>query len=355
MHGASKMLTEGFRTRDAHLIEWFAKLGVNVEVLSRPDPFPLPQLARRRRTEFLPAGVAARETSVFRVPPLRDRKRWWVQSADHYPTPTGDGPLVVWSPVVFLSSRITRHITTTKPAVHFDLLDDWTVHHAFTTIHPELEEAYSVGFQLATSVSANSEGTAALAARFNRGDVDLLPNGVDPQRFALKPTASGPITVGYFGKIGRRLDASLIKRTVIALPDIQFVFAGQVLEKETVRLIGSHPNLHFVGDVPYRDAARTLASFDIGWVPHGVDEGQVGGDAIKIYEYRAAGLPVITTPIIGVRERPLEGVIVSANAHETQIRALATGGGGRVPRQPMVIPATNTWKHKAEFILQRLR
>jgi glycosyltransferase involved in cell wall biosynthesis len=355
MHGLSKMLTEGFRTRDAHLIEWFARLGNEVEVHSRPDPAPLVWRARWRRTESSPEGVIDRSRTVLRIPNLMDRTRWWVDSLRYYRAPAPASSIISWTPFAFQATGVRDTLQRTTMRVHFDLLDDWSIHHAFSGLRPEIESAYQHAFERAGSVTANSEGTLALAHRFGRRDAVLLPNGVDPERFPQTSTASGAPTIGYFGKIGRRLDDALIRDVARALPEFRFVFAGPVLERATRTALNGLPNVQFLGDIPYSRAAETLASFDVGWVPHGVERGQVGGDAIKIYEYRAAGLPVVTTPIIGVRERPIPGVLVAEAArHHAVLRSLFPPGSSRAPRDCVELPIEHTWQYKAQFILGQL-
>jgi hypothetical protein len=85
-----------------------------------------------------------------------------------------------------------------------------------------------------------------------------------------------------------------------------------------------------------------------------VELGQVGGDAIKIYEYRAAGLPVLTTPIIGTRERPMAGVFVCDAAEHVKWLADAGRGRTRIERMEMHIEPDLTWRAKTESIAQMM-
>jgi glycosyltransferase involved in cell wall biosynthesis len=358
MHGYFKMLTEGYRTRDAHLLEWFARLipdDERVAVVSRPEPFPrmTARLRSRRTEEPLPRTIDfSRE--VLAIPNLRDRRRWWIEALPYYRVPDSfQGSTVVWNPTIALSDPLV-HALERSHHVHVDLLDDWSLHTAFESMWPDIERAYGRLFSIARTVSANSEGTLRLARRFGRDDVALLPNGADPERFSTRSHASGPPTVGYIGKIGSRLDADLIVKTARALPDVQFWFAGPLLEKAFGRALRGLPNVRLLGDVPYRRIPDLLTRFDIGWVPHGVETGQVGGDAIKIYEYRSAGLPVLTTPIIGTRERPMPGVIVrDADEHAVSLAALI-GDSARVPRLTHPLDPDLTWQRKARTILRMM-
>ncbi|NYD68878.1 glycosyltransferase [Herbiconiux flava] len=243
--------------------------------------------------------------------------------------------------------------TSGQPTV-IDLLDDWTVHFAFQSIKPEVERAYAASFDAASVVTANAEGTVELARRFGRDDVILLPNGVDPQRFDTHSQAAGPTTIGYVGKIGKRLDLDLILKVAAAFPGMQFIFAGPILDAEYRKPLESMPNVELLGDVHYEDVPSLLTRFDIGWVPHNVGVGEVGGDVIKTYEYRAAGLPVLTTPIEGANSRGLTSVAVIDRDHQVDWIHALDRQGERVARAPGDVPADATWQVKSRLILQKL-
>lgn len=351
MHGHHKMLSEGYRTRDAHILEWISRLRPTsqIRVHSRPDPFPLRQLAMRHTgIEAQLPNVHDAFQTVLTVPPLRHRKRWWVNSVRHYKPLATAEPAIVWNPMVGLREEIKHH----EGPLHVDLLDNWLEHAAFQAFRRETTNSYQRLFAHATSITANSESTYELARSYGRDDAILMPNGCDPEKFDVRSTADGRPTVGYIGKIGHRLDVRLIRTTAETNPEWRFVFAGPVLDRNVGRELQKCSNLDLIGDVHYSRIPQLLQTFDIGWVPHGVSKGQVGGDAIKIYEYRAAGLPVITTPIIGTRERPMPGVLVAdAPDHSRAIREQNLLNG-RVPRSLYETPPELTWRTKTQTILE---
>lgn len=354
MHGQHKLLREGYRTRDGHLIEWLGATtasGGGVAVVSRPEPRLIPKRARSGRT--IAAGTHAVSARTLRLPDPRSRRRWWVDSAAHYPElPHGvrRTAAVVWNPFAALAPA-GRNPFDGRTVV-LDLLDDWTKHYAFEPIRAEVERAYGAAFAMATHITANAEGTAALARRFGRDDVVLLPNGCDPHRFDQRSTATGPTRVGYVGKIGHRLDLDGILRTAAALPDVEFVFAGPVLDAEYRVPLRRAPNDTLLGDVHYDDVPALLRSLDVGWVPHAVGDREVGGDIIKTYEYRAAALPTLSTPVDGAGTRGIDGITtLPMPEHTDALRSWLTDGP-RVPRQPTTVPEHATWEHKSAVILE---
>lgn len=354
MHGQSKLLREGYRTRDGHLIEWFGRLvprNTTVGVVSRPEP----KLLGGQRSVGSPApGTVDLGKSTWAIPTSPSRRAWWVTSSHHYPSiqhiPT-DVPATVWNPFVALSPHEANPFSQGRRVV-LDLLDDWTSHFAFAKIRPQVENAYRAAFSKATSVTANGEGTLQLARRFGREDAVLMPNGCDPERFSQTSRARGRTTVGYVGKIGNRVDLDLVIDTAKALPEFHFVFAGPILDPEYRKPLVSVENIELLGDVHYEEVPSLLQSFDVGWVPHRVGEGEVGGDVIKTYEYRAAGLPTLTTPVSGAGQRGLDGVtVLPADGHVAFLRSL-TAAGPRVEREPAAMPVEVTWKSKALKVLE---
>lgn len=358
LHGQHKLSNHGYRTRDGHIIEWLGRFaaptGSHIDVVSRPEPFVLAPFQRIRGS--IATGTLPIQTLTGRLP-NRDPKRWWIRSAPAYPEVSsfGDLPAVTWNP--FTSTAPTsRSPFSRSRTVVFDLLDDWTIHYAFKSIRSEVEYAYRRAFESSSVVFANAEGTLELARRFGRSDAELITNGVDPEKFAIAPNARGPLTIGYAGLIGRRLNSQLISNVCSAFPNTRFVFAGPFIDTRDKyrKVLSSIPNVELLGDIHYTDLPALLATFDLGWVPHAVGDDELGGDAIKIYEYRAAGLQVLTTPIMGAGRRLTEGVhVVPADEQVDWLRE-AMRGRERLERVPADIPEDLTWRHKAGRIAQAL-
>jgi glycosyltransferase involved in cell wall biosynthesis len=357
MHGQQKLSQEGYRTRDGHLIEWFGELLRDdgpVAVASRPEPQVLRPLVKAH------ANVARNtlpfDTHSWRLPNPRDRRRWWVQSLSAYQVPASahaTTPVVTWNPFTALSAAWDT-LKSENRLIMFDLLDDWTHHYAFQSIDAQVKDAYARLFERADFVTANAEGTLELAHRFGRTDAQLILNGCDPERFRQESSASGPMTVGYVGKIGKRVDLDLVISTVRGLPEANFVFAGPILDSEYRQPLAQLNNVRLLGDVNYAGVPELLATFDVGWVPHNVGEFEVGGDVIKTYEYRAAGLPVLSTPITGAGQRNIDGVVALPAASHLAWLKDRLGTGPRVPREVSPIPDDVTWRYKAKGMLGQL-
>jgi hypothetical protein len=85
-----------------------------------------------------------------------------------------------------------------------------------------------------------------------------------------------------------------------------------------------------------------------------VGTGEVGGDVIKTYEYRAAGLPVLSTPFCSVSDRGLDEVDAREIAEHARVLAAFAFAGPRVARRPSAIPPAATWRVKNDLVLDLL-
>jgi glycosyltransferase involved in cell wall biosynthesis len=104
----------------------------------------------------------------------------------------------------------------------------------------------------------------------------------------------GPI-VGFFGLIADWVDLELIRVLATERPSVQFVLIGKV--DTDVSALKDLPNVHLLGQKSYADLPGYCRSFDIAILPFAINELTLNANPLKLREYLAAGLPVLSTAI----------------------------------------------------------
>ena len=139
------------------------------------------------------------------------------------------------------------------------------------------------------------------------GQVSFFPEGVDLEHF--KVTGSpppGPLAgvrkpiVGYAGLLASWVDFELIARCAVAYPHVTFVILGAV--KTDISTIMGLGNVKCLGHIPYEILPRYVEHFDVGLIPRIINRLTVAMNPLKLLEYLALELPVVSTNLPEVRK-----------------------------------------------------
>ncbi len=121
------------------------------------------------------------------------------------------------------------------------------------------------------------------------------------ERPPLWPKPAGARYVGFLGGLfGERFDLALIDALAQRLPELTFLFVGPAWDPGLPARLGRHPNVVVVDEVPAEALPVVVGSFDAGIVPFLVNAVTSGSDLLKVLDYLAAGVPVVSTPCAGV-------------------------------------------------------
>ncbi|MFL5369514.1 MAG: asparagine synthase (glutamine-hydrolyzing), partial [Myxococcales bacterium] len=133
----------------------------------------------------------------------------------------------------------------------------------------------------------------------------LVQHGVDIEHFAkaYDPRTTvpdevkhlpGPV-IGFWGLIADWVDLRLIRHVADSFSGGSVVLLG-TSTTDMSPLAGAR-NIHFLGRKPYADLPRYAKSFDVALMPFKVNELTLASNPLKVREYLAAGLPVVSTAI----------------------------------------------------------
>ncbi len=144
----------------------------------------------------------------------------------------------------------------------------------------------------------------------------LIPNGVHVEHYQTvmdHSTSQHPITdnwkkpvFGYTGTIhGDRVDVELVSRIANANSQATIAMVGpNLLEAEDRRTLSKYSNIVFTDAKPYAELPDIMRAFDVCIVPHVVTEFTESLNPIKLWEYLAAGKPIVSTNVAGFRDFP---------------------------------------------------
>lgn len=200
-------------------------------------------------------------------------------------------------------------------------------------------------------------------APFNANTL-LLPHGVDYEHFsqALAEDLPAPDDIasiphprlGFFGLIRDWVDLDLVAELARRRPEWHFVMVGD----STIDLAGyrSLSNLHFLGRKPYQELPAYCRAFDVGLIPFKINALTLAVNPIKLREYLAAGLPVVSSPLpeVALYDRWVK-VAEGSDAFQNAIAEVLAQGGdrGRAAERSDAM-SHETWQSKVETLHQRL-
>lgn len=191
----------------------------------------------------------------------------------------------------------------------------------------------------------------------------LVKNGVNLDLFQqalVKKKQQGkinkPLTVGYLGSIDDRLDYELLTYCIQQLPEVHYHFVGRVTYPQGKECLMNYSNVQFLGAQPPEKLPDFVAQFDIGIIPFVSNGFTQSIYPLKINEYLAAGLPVITTDFGKLRDFKEIATIVSQPEDFLEaIRQYQQGGkldNIEELNSRITFAQANSWENRAEELSQ---
>ena len=132
----------------------------------------------------------------------------------------------------------------------------------------------------------------------------VVPHGVPPRpaRAAHVPDAVASLPrprVGFVGSISEWTDLELVGGLAEARPDWSFVMVGPM--KARMDRLRGKANVVLVGERPHDEIPGYLAAFDAAIIPYRVTPATEAASPVKLREYLAQGLPVVSVDVPEVR------------------------------------------------------
>jgi teichuronic acid biosynthesis glycosyltransferase TuaH len=154
------------------------------------------------------------------------------------------------------------------------------------------------------------------------GKASIVRNAVDAMMFPLTNQSLGQRRapcIGYAGSLAEWIDFQSIRAAALAHPDWRFILIGRVEcpAADDLRMCG---NIELIGEVPHARLPEYFSKFDVGIIPFLAQPLIQGVNPIKLYEYFACGLPVVTFDMPEIR--PYADMVYTAASSEDFKRQL---------------------------------
>lgn len=187
--------------------------------------------------------------------------------------------------------------------------------------------------------------------------VIYLPNGVHYDHFAGAHDEPADLAriprprVLYVGSLEPWFDIDAVATAARAHPGFRFVIIGP--SRTDLGPLRRLPNVDILGPRPYAAVPAYMAHADVGIVPFRRSESIQAVHPIKVYEYLAAGLPVVATDWeeLAAMDAPIERV-GSAEELASAVKAAVEDPGDPAPRRAYA--RANSWSARFRVVDEAL-
>jgi glycosyltransferase involved in cell wall biosynthesis len=188
-------------------------------------------------------------------------------------------------------------------------VDEYT---AFTGVSEGLRSIEEDLFRRAGLVVVSAEKLLDDKKKFN-ANTHIIRHGTDWKHFrtALDEATEIPAeiadlprpVIGFHGLLADWVDFGLIKKTAAHFKNGSVVLIGKVAvdAEQKIKVLDGVRNIYRLGRKPYVELPAYCKGFDVSLNPFAVNELTLAANPLKVREYLAAGLPVVSTDIPEVR------------------------------------------------------
>jgi glycosyltransferase involved in cell wall biosynthesis len=212
----------------------------------------------------------------------------------------------------------------------YDVTDDWRALQRPARLTRRLVAAEDRLASLATTVVCSD----VLADRWTeRYDVSatIIHNAATMPSYAHvvpRPLAGAGPHVGYVGTLHQdRLDIDLLLQ-IASSPGVgsMHLVGPDAMSDESRQRLATVASIHSHGAVPADDVPSWLVAMDLLVLPHVVSDFTLSLDAIKAFEYLAAGRPIVATPTSGFQDLESPGLtVVDAGSFVAAVESALAG------------------------------
>ena len=264
-------------------------------------------------------------------------------------------------PLLWLNPHYAVHMAGRmhERAVVYDITDDWISFGQKAWLTDLIRRQDEELCHRADAVIVCSQKLYQLKQSLARR-LFLIPNGVDTVHYSHVLDSDGPLppeaaawrhpVLGYTGTVHPdRVDVDLLEQVAHAFPCGTVALVGPMLlpeaEQARLRVAG---NVVMTGPVPYSRVPDYMRAFDVCITPHRMTEFTESLNPIKLWEYLAAGKPVVSTDVAGFREYPdLVKIVRDAEGFVEAVGAALEEDAALAARR-QAVAAAHSWEARLD-------
>ncbi|MFC4058794.1 glycosyltransferase [Planomonospora corallina] len=188
----------------------------------------------------------------------------------------------------------------------------------------------------------------------------FLDHGVDVDHFRRVPPERQPADllavpgprIGFFGALDDFVvDFDLLDRLAEELPEASLVLIGDA--NGPIERLTRHPNVHWLGFRPYERIPAYGSGFDVAIMPWLDNDWIRHSNPIKLKEYLALGLPVVSTPFSELERYPEQVITASGAAAFVEAVRTALKEGGPLPPEELRASVSHAaWSARAAELMR---
>ena len=291
--------------------------GKDLHVLTLPPILPVNGLSEGAGYDFLASLNASRSAATIRqtLASLGYTKPLLINAFNPFLGPFLNGKMEVWAEYYYCYDQIGAA--------------RWTSKHG-----PRLEQKY---LDMVDGLITSSQALLDEKLREGRSGI-VIKNGVNlslfKQAYVQNPSKKNPTVLGYLGSIDNRLDINMLFHVLDGWENAVLLMVGRIMDPQLHKRLASHPRIELAGPQQPEQLPAWVRRMDVGLIPFVHNEFTRFIYPLKINEYLAAGLPVVSTRfgdlsdftrIVDTGDTPEEFLAASqkARAEDTSERRIA--------------------------------
>jgi glycosyltransferase involved in cell wall biosynthesis len=192
----------------------------------------------------------------------------------------------------------------------------------------------------------------------NVADTELFARALSPDPpDAAIAALSAPRIVFTGAIVATKLDIPLLCELARARPRWSFALVGPIGlgdPRTDVSALAAEPNVHLLGPRAYPELPAVLRGADAGLIPYARNELTESIFPMKVYEYLAAGLPVVATPLPALAEVAEVQSAADAQGIAALLDRVLAADGPELRLERSRAAAEHSWDRRIEEIARAI-